>query len=460
MAVTVPMQFASAVTEREQDAFVGSSREHGTTMMTFDLRQHDFHAALGTKATLCGRQEAYHVDIHALSTFHHPMMYRCIVAPGSSLDGQHQRRDGTPEIKGVSTSQPLSPSVIRLACSRAVVCGVSLRHRALLLAALCLRPLPTSSMKRWLDDMGSNVPTPAQMLQQLLARTPATACPSDGSDPWGTDHGVRGVKEEHDRLLLTPAGASEQGADARRCLHQWQDLGLQVTAAFSDDSHSFTEARKAVLPQASLQAAHFQTVKQSWGPLKTSLVSSRRPIKAKGEANNDAKCTERAQTCWKLRWSLLKKPANVSGEAKQARAELAREDEGCVHRFRSLMRQLVTLFDHSHREAQAKLRLPQLRKDIHAVEDQHREKIAPCLDDHGDQALRSLRKKGMGKPRRGSNAESGMRLLRRLEKNHDGIRSAATRQHSMQISQAIKYLSLDLANFREKGPEMPGLPHV
>jgi hypothetical protein len=53
----------------------------------------------------------------------------------------------------------------------------------------------------------------------------------------------------------------------------------------------------------------------------------------------------------------------------------------------------------------------------------------------------------MGKHRRGSNSESGMRLLRRLEKNHDGIRSAATRQHYIQIYQAIKYLSLDVADF-------------
>jgi hypothetical protein len=57
----------------------------------------------------------------------------------------------------------------------------------------------------------------------------------------------------------------------------------------------------------------------------------------------------------------------------------------------------------------------------------------------------------MGKHRRGSNSESGMRLLRRLEKNHDGIRSAATRQHYIQLYQAITYLSLDIAEFIEKG---------
>ena len=52
MAVTVQMQFESAVTEMYQDAFVGSSIENGATIITFDLRQHDFQHELGTTATL------------------------------------------------------------------------------------------------------------------------------------------------------------------------------------------------------------------------------------------------------------------------------------------------------------------------------------------------------------------------------------------------------------------------
>jgi hypothetical protein len=131
-----------------------------------------------------------------------------------------------------------------------------------------------------------------------------------------------------------------------------------------------------------------------------------------------------------------------------------------VHRFRTIIRQRVNIFDHTHSEAQAKLRLQQLRQDIHALEDQHRAKIPQCFDAHWEQALRYLRKKGMGKHRRGSNSESGMRLLRRLEKNHDGIRSAVTRQHYIQIYQAIKYLSLDVADFIEKGPPLAELQSV
>ena len=139
---------------------------------------------------------------------------------------------------------------------------------------------------------------------------------------------------------------------------------------------------------------------------------------------------------------------------------LESEDEGFVHRFRSIIRQLVNIFDHAHSEAQATLRLQQLRKDIQAMDDPHLAKIPQFFDDHWEQALRYLRKKGMGKHRRGSNSESGMRLLRRLEKNHDGIRSAATRQHYIQIYQAIKYLSLDIAEFIEQGPHMAELPGV
>ena len=161
-----------------------------------------------------------------------------------------------------------------------------------------------------------------------------------------------------------------------------------------------------------------------------------------------------------MRWSLRPQPSHCAGEAQQARTARASQAEGVVHSFRSLIRQLVHSFDQVHSEAQAPLRLQQLRKAIHAMADPHLAKLPPGFDAPWDQAGRELRKKGMGKHRRGSHAEAGLRLLRRLEKHHDGIRSAATRQHSMQSYQAIKYLSLDMAEFIEQGPRMAELPCV
>lgn len=203
------------------------------------------------------------------------------------MAGQNQRRSVTPELKGGSTSPHMSKSVIRLACSRAVGCGVSRRHIALLFSALFLIPITKSSMKRWVDDIGSNLPTPEKMLQHLLALAPATACPIDGYDPLGTHNGVRVVKDEHDRILLPHEAASESGEDARQLLRRCQDLGLKVTAAFSDDSQSVTEAIKAVYPQARFQADHCHTVRNTWGHLKKSRPSSRRQIKASGAEQKD-----------------------------------------------------------------------------------------------------------------------------------------------------------------------------
>ena len=460
MAVTVQMQFESVVTELYQDAFVGSSIENGTTIIQFDLRQLDFRGALGTAAPICWRQEPYHVDIHELSTFHNPIQYRFIVAQGYYLNGQNQRVYFTPDIQGVSTSQHMSKSIIRLACYLAVVCGVSLRHIALLFSALFLMPITKSSIKRWIDDIGSHLPSPEEMLQQLLARRPATECHIDGYYPRGTDKCVMVVKDEHDRILMTHEAESENGEDARKFLEKLKTHGLRVTAAWSDYSQSFTEAIKSVYPHARFQADHFHTVKNIWGHLKKSLLSYRRTIKARGEAKQDEACLALARKLWKVRWSLLKKPGNLSVEDKQAITELESEDEGFVHSFRGIIRQLVNIFDHAHSEAQAKLRLQQLRKDIQALGDPHLAKIPQFFDDHWDQALRYLRKKGMGTYRRGSNSESGMRLLRRLEKNHDGIRSAVTRQHYIQLYQAMKYLSLDIADFIEQGPQMTVVPRV
>ena len=142
---------------------------------------------------------------------------------------------------------------------------------------------------------------------------------------------------------MTHEATSEHGDDARQFLQRCKELGLHVTAAFSDDSHSFTEAIQAVYPQARLQADHCQTVKHIWGHLKKSLLAYRRQVKASGEAQQHEASMALAKKVWTWRWSLLKKPCNVSVEEKQAITALESEDEGFVHRFRSIIRQLVSI---------------------------------------------------------------------------------------------------------------------
>ena len=47
---------------------------------------------------------------------------------------------------------------------------------------------------------------------------------------------------------------------------------------------------------------------------------------------------------------------------------------------------------------------------------------------------------------RNSLAESGMRVLRRLEVEHDGVRTPKGRENCLKIDQAVKYLGWSVHN--------------
>ena len=57
-----------------------------------------------------------------------------------------------------------------------------------------------SSLKRWMDAIGSLLPAPEALLRHLLARPPVTEGHLDGYEPLGPDHCVLVVKDEHARL--------------------------------------------------------------------------------------------------------------------------------------------------------------------------------------------------------------------------------------------------------------------
>ena len=345
---------------------------------------------------------------------------------------------------------------MRLAGALAGVCGVRRRPMALIFAALLLRPLPQSSLKRGLEDIGAPWPGQEARLRPRLALPPATEGPRDGDDPLGTDHGGMVVKAAPDRLRMPHEAAAEQGAEARPLLPRFKACGRKGTAACADDSHSVTEALQAVSPQARLPADHCQTGKPSGGHLKKALCSSRRPSKASGATKHEQDGVARAKRLGQWRWRLRKQPTHVSAEAKQVMAARERAEAGGGPRFRSMLRQLGHSCAHAHRAAQAQRRLHQRSKESRAGDDDQREKRRTFFDDPWGQAWRYLRKKGLGKHRRRSPSASGRRRRRRREKNHDGIRSAATRQHYIQLYQAIKDLSLDIAELIEKGPPMTG----
>ena len=65
------------------------------------------------------------------------------------------------------------------------------------------------------------------------------------------------------------------------------------------------------------------------------------------------------------------------------------------------------------------------------------------LEEHFKNMTTFLRVPGV---KRNSLAETGMRVLRRLERNHDGFRSEKGRQNALKIYQAVTYLGWSIHN--------------
>jgi len=451
MAIIIKTQFESAVTEANKDIFVRSYIENFTTIIEFDTRKRNYKKFFEVKSKIKWDKVVYPVDIKEISTHHNPIVYRFIITQGNYCNTEGQRVFFTPDIAEVSTAQHVSKSVIRLSCYLAVICGVSLRNIATLFTFIFLIPITKSSIKRWIDDIGDNLPSDEVILQKLMEIKQPTECHIDGYYPLGTDVCVMVIKDQYDRILITYEAESENKEDAISFLTKIKAVGINIISAFSDYSKTYIESIRQVYPDARFQADHFHTVKNMWKHLKNGYLEFRRNVKAQVE-----KCTsnkkiqeieELASLLWDLRWVVLKKPCNLNDEEKEKIKQLENIDtDGFVKSLRNFIENIVSIFDKSKTESSAKAKLRKMRDNLEIKNNKHFSKVIKFFDDHWSEAMQYLNKEASMK--RASNSEAGMRLLRRLEKNHDGIRSEKTRKNYIKIFQTIKYFSSnDIADF-------------
>lgn len=450
MPITIKTKFESAVIQANEDIFVKSYIEEDVTIIEFDVRKRNYKKILDAQSKIKWDKE-YIIDIKELSTLYCPIQYRFIMSRGNYYDTAGERKFFTPEISEVSMSQHVSKSIVRLGSYLAVNCGVSLRNIAVIFTVLFLVTVTKSSIKRWIDEIGKNLPSEEYLLKKLIEIKKPTECHIDGYYPMGTNNCVMVIKDEHDRILMTHEADTESKDEAIKFLQKAKSYGLNIVSAFSDYSKSFTEAIKEVFPTANFQADHFHTIKNIWKHLKKAYLDFRQNIKGKNEGCNSEKkqqkIEELAQALWDLRWIILKKPSNLTNKEKAKIRDLESIDkDGFVKKFRSIIGNIVSLFDKSKSEISAKTKLVRLRKKIMETDNKHYCKIIKFLEDHWDEAIQYLKNKSIEK--RASNSESGMRFLRRLEKNHDGIRSEISRKNYIKIYQTITYLkNADIADF-------------
>jgi len=453
MAIEIKAQFTSAVTEENKDIFVDSYIEEGKTIIEFDVRKRNYKKRNNIKKRIKWDKQNYKIDIYELSSMYTSIIYRFNMFRGYYDEADGKRVSFTPEINEISTAQHVSKSAIRLSCYLAVNCGVTLRNIANIFREIFLIPISKSSIKRWIDDIGENLPKEEEILKEMIRIKEPKECHIDGYFPKGTKNCVMVIKDEFDRILITYETNSENKEDAKKFLEKIKCMGVNVITAFSDYSKSYTQSIKEVFPNVKFQADHFHTIKNIWKHLKRAYLEYRKEIKSRikkantKEENN--KLEELSKKLWELRWIVLKKPCNLDKEEIKQLKDLEKS-ENFIKRFRWTLRNIVNLFDKSEDEKTAKAKLNKIRNNNKESKNKHFIKIVKFINEHWDEALQYLKDEDTDNAKRSSNSESGMRLLRRLEKNHDGIRSEKTRKYYIKIYQVIRYLSVDITDFITK----------
>ncbi len=111
------------------------------------------------------------------------------------------------------------------------------------------------------------------------------------------------------------------------------------------------KAIKEVYPDVKFQADHFHTVKTIRRHLKKALLTYRKNLKE----TDDTELSETASELWELRWSLLKKPSDLSEEERKETEKPEKRDSGFITEFRTVICHIVNISDYSDTEVQAEL---------------------------------------------------------------------------------------------------------
>src|SRR6266851_1429613 len=150
-----------------------------------------------------------------------------------------------------------------------------------------------------------------------------------------------------------------------------------------------------------------------------------------------------AQTLWKQRYLLFTSDERMSPEEQQQLVEIMETDPK-VRKLRTFLHGVWHIFRDSRdaqdaREALEALKRVKIEPKAHSAI----QKVLAFLEDHFEQMITYLTHADV---QRNSLAESGMRVLRRLEVGHDGLRTPKGRENCLRIYQAVKYLGWSVHN--------------
>jgi hypothetical protein len=298
-----------------------------------------------------------------------------------------------------------------------------------------------STVHRWIDEVASGLPSSEDLIKEMNTRAPITEGHLDELFPRGRDICELVLGDEHGRILLVQEIPKRDVKHVKAVLERVKGLGLSIRTFYIDHCQAYKNAIMAVYPQAHIQHDYFHIIQNIWRKLWSYFVAHRREVKARSEKVGtpwySAKLASLAKKLWKKRHLLFKSDENMTPKEKQDLMALLEEDVK-MGKMRSFLLGVWSIFDDSSNEEEARKALEDLKRmKIEPKAEETLKKVFAFLDENFDRMTTYIK---VPTVKRNSLSESGMRVLRRLEMEHDGFRTTKGRQNCLRIYQAVKYL--------------------
>lgn len=384
----------------------------------------------------------YTVTVQELSGLSWPLRYEVTTGEGWYLDEQGDRQYFTPTVKGLHLHRKVSDVVLRAGVFLSIIAGVGCRRAAWLLEVLFHGGVTKSSVNRWIDEVADGLPSAETIIQELDRRQPITEGHLDELFPRGNKGTCELVlRDEYGRIIVTEELAKRDEAHVKPFLRKLKSLGLPIKTFYIDHCKAYRNAIIAVYPQAYIQYDYFHIIQNIWKKLWSYFITHRREVKSRSEQVMtpwyQARLKSLVKRLWKARHLLFKSEEHMTLQERETLISIL-EEASKMAKMRNFLLGVWHLFRDSHTEEEARKALEELKQmKIEPKAKEALEQVYAFLDEHFDQMITYLKVPGV---QRNSLSESGMRMLRRLEVEHDGFRSKKGRQNCVKIYQAVKYL--------------------
>jgi hypothetical protein len=443
MALEILVPVSTEVIEENPECVISGEYKDGALVISMDARKQDHHSQHGLPQDIeihWGKE--YTFPVQELSGLSWPIRYEVTTGEGWYLDKNGNRRYLTPRMKGLNLHRGVSDVVMRAGVFLSIIAGVGCRRAAWLLEILFHVVVTKSTVDRWIDDVADGLPTTEGIIQEMDRRQPITEGHLDELFPRGRKGRCELVlRDEYGRIIVVEEVTKRDEEHVKPFLLRLKGLGLSIKTFYIDHCKAYRNAIMEVYPQAHIQHDYFHIIQNIWRKIWSYFVAHRREVKARSEkattAWYGARLESLAKRLWEKRHLLFKSDENMTPQEQEDLIAILEEDKK-MDMMRSFLLGVWHVFRDSRNEEEARKALEDLKQiKIEPKATETLKKVCSFLDDNFDKMTTYLKVPGV---KRNSLSESGMRILRRLEVEHDGFRSTKGRQNCVKIYQAVKYL--------------------